>query len=131
MPIEYVPDYDDNGVDQGGHTESVPDMGPGKEEPDCHSCNDGGCPDCGHVDPQDPDHQKYLAEQIILARASQVAFIAAATESELNEAITGLPDVELTSLTAIGALVESAIVTVTVQWHDPDNPGPWSTEQPF
>jgi hypothetical protein len=43
--IEYVPDYDADGNDLGGYTETVPDM-PVKEEPDCHACNDSGCPAC-------------------------------------------------------------------------------------
>lgn len=101
-----------------------------KEEPDCHSCNDSGCPACGYIDPQNPGHQRFLAEQIILGRASQVPFIAPATEAELHASITGLPDVDLNSLTAIGELVETAIVTVTVQWPNPDDPA-YSTEKPF
>jgi hypothetical protein len=33
MAVEYVPVYDENGVDVGGYTESVPDA-PEQDEPD-------------------------------------------------------------------------------------------------
>lgn len=40
MGIEYVPDYDENGEDQGGHTETVPDPHvqeePDWDDPDSH-----------------------------------------------------------------------------------------------
>jgi hypothetical protein len=52
MPIEYVPVLDENGDDVGGYTESVPDMYV-KEEPDCFSCHDVGCPDCDGSAPID------------------------------------------------------------------------------
>ena len=129
MPIEYVPDYDDNGVDQGGHTESVPDMGPGKEEPDCHSCNDGGCPDCGRIDPADPEHQKYVAAQIIQNHAGvRSADVQPTAELEICALI---PHATAGEIAAIKGRIESARVTVIVEWPDANNPGPWSTEQPF
>lgn len=118
MPIEYVPDYDDNGVDQGGYTESVPDMGPGKEEPDCHSCSDSGCPDCGRIDPADPEHQKYVAREAALARR----FYAYPALEEL------LPDSTSEQRAEIQRLADTAIVEITVRW---PKPGEFSDVQPF
>lgn len=45
MSIVYVPDFDGDGNDLGGYTETVPDTSV-KEEPDCYDCNDTGCPAC-------------------------------------------------------------------------------------
>lgn len=91
-----------------------------QEEPGCYSCNDSGCPDCGYVNPQDPKHQRYLAAQIIQARVPKAIYTATATDHELGLAIAGVPDVHLSSLTAVGDLVTSAIVTVSVTWPDPN-----------
>jgi hypothetical protein len=48
--------------------------GPAKEEPDCYTCSDSGCPDCGHIDPADPEHRQYVAKQAVLARGEGTAF---------------------------------------------------------
>lgn len=45
MPVEYVPVLDENGDDVGGYTETVPESYV-REEPDCFTCCDRGCPEC-------------------------------------------------------------------------------------
>ncbi|MDX3672697.1 hypothetical protein [Streptomyces europaeiscabiei] len=45
MPIEYVPEFDQDGNHIGGYTQSVPETYV-KEEPDCYTCDDSGCGDC-------------------------------------------------------------------------------------
>ncbi|GAA2732352.1 hypothetical protein [Streptomyces nogalater] len=48
MPIEYVPEFDEDGNHVDGYIESVPEYV--KEEPDCYACNDAGCPLCDGTD---------------------------------------------------------------------------------
>lgn len=105
-------DYPEDDYDDGPNI-------PAKEEPDCYSCNDAGCPDCGYVDPQDPEHRKYMARQIIRARLAANPLAGPATEQELDASIGGMPDVDLTSIADVGELVRTAIVTVHIEWADP------------
>jgi hypothetical protein len=101
----------------------------GKEEPDCESCYDSGCPGCGYVNAQDPEHLRFLAEQIIRSRLDINHSPTAATADELDQVLSTAVDVDEASREAVGLLVESALVTVTVTWPTPGSG--WSTEQPF
>lgn len=109
------PDYDDG-----------PEM-PVKEEPDCYSCNDSGCPDCGHIDPADPAHRQYVAAQIIQSRALAAELNAPAAEESLRELV---PEATADDLAAIQELIGTAVVTVTANWITP-GAGGWSDIQPF
>lgn len=97
---------------------------PGKEEPDCYSCSDSGCPACGYVDPEDPEHQQYLARQIITARAAQLpSLLGPATDAELGAVFMNLPE---TARIAVQELIATAQVLVSVDWLPPG-----SDEHPF
>ncbi len=102
---------------------------PPKEEPDCESCMDSGCPACGYVNAQDPEHRRFLAEEIIQSRFGIDHSPAAATADELDHALSLAVDADEASREAIGLLVESAFVTLTVTWPKPGSS--WGDEQPF
>lgn len=66
----------------------------GKEEPDCESCYDSGCPGCGYVNAQDPEHLRFLAEQIIRSRFDIDHSPRVATADELDQVLSTAVDVD-------------------------------------
>lgn len=114
-PIEYPEDDYDHG----------PEI-PTKEEPDCYSCNDGGCPDCGSINPEDPEHLRFVARQIMRTRAT------APSQDELYPVLDSLifgfdPNAGHGLAATVYDLISTAIVTIT--WPEPGQP--YSTERPF
>ena len=104
-----------------------------KEEPDCYSCNDSGCPDCGHIDPADPTHQQYLAARIIDTHLGRIAGAWADADEQqalIDAAMLGITDGREALAAALKQLL--ATVTTSITWRDPSSPAPgYSTEQPF
>jgi hypothetical protein len=105
-------DYDEDYWDDDPGT-------PPKEEPDCYDCTDSGCPACGYVDPDDPEHLEAVAVSILRHRIPLTD--RAASEADL----AGIPDA---AHAAIRELLVTAQIHIEIRWPEP---GQYSDETPF
>ncbi len=125
------PDDDQEDAEEADYWDEGRDL-PVKEEPDCYACGDGGCPACGYIDPDNPEHRAYLAAQIIETRAGDLtALTRPATDAEIDATFINLPDA---ARQAVSELVQTALVSLNVTWINPNawgTPGTHSTESPF
>jgi hypothetical protein len=114
-PFEYPEDYDDGPEPYA------------KDEPDCMSCNDSGCPDCGRVDPANPAHMRYLARQVLLTRARGEHLDGDGRAKEVTDELMPVDGATRVHADALRRLVDSA--TVTIGWAEPGSGH--ATGQPF
>lgn len=116
-----VRDYDRGDDDY----DPLHDDTPAKEEPDCYTCTDRGCPSCGYVNPDDPDHLQAVAVMILQARIPMVPRDVPDDESWF----THLP---AEAIATIRELVTSAVVSTEIRWRTPAEQAALdSTELPF
>lgn len=114
MTDDYDDDYDDD-------TDWDTDYGtPVKEEPDCHDCCDSGCPSCGYVDPDNPEHLRAVADQLLYDR------VPAVDRAITDEQLAGIP---ARAHAAIRELAATAIIQPHIIWPGPDSS--YSTEPPY
>lgn len=92
----------------------------GKEEPDCYSCSDAGCPACGYVDPANPEHLREVAMQILHARIPVVP-------RGVNDVQIPFPDLPAEAVATVRELVATARIYTDIKWPDPAT----TDESPF
>jgi hypothetical protein len=92
---------------------------PPKEEPDCYDCSDSGCPACGYIDPDDPEHLKAVAVIILRDRIPM-------TDRTASDA--DLASIPAAAHAAIRELLFTAHINIDIRW---PKPGEYSDESPF
>lgn len=92
-----------------------------KDEPDCYTCCDAGCPYCGHCNPDDPEHLRAVAIQILHSRMPAVP-------RGVNDVQIPFSDLPAEAVTTIRELVANARIHTDISWPDE---GGFSIEGPF
>lgn len=96
------------------------DSTPPKEEPDCYTCSDSGCPDCGQVNPDDPEHLRAVALQILQSRLPVIP----RNVEDQDSRLVYLP---AAAVATIRELVASAVIETDIRWYDQAEQGdPWA-----
>jgi hypothetical protein len=96
------------------------DEGPAQEEPNCMSCNDSGCPDCGQVNPDDPEHLRAVAIRILQSR---MPVVPRGVEDDDPQFI----HLHAAAVATIRELVATAVIETDIRWYPQAEQGdPWA-----